>query len=91
VTKAIRAIVQGQVQGVFFRAFTRDEAVQLGVMGWVRNNPDGTVECFAQAPEDKIEAFIRFLHKGSPGARVERVQVRDETPQPHLKEFEIRY
>lgn len=89
--RAIRAIVRGQVQGVYFRAFTRDEAARLGVTGWVRNNSDGSVECFAQAPEDKIEAFIRFLHKGSPGASVEGLQVRDETPQPRLKGFEIRY
>jgi acylphosphatase len=89
--RAIRAVVQGRVQGVYFRAFTRDEAEQLGVTGWVRNNPDGSVECFAQAPDDKIEAFIRSLHKGSPGARVEAVQLREETPQPRLKGFEIRY
>jgi len=89
--RAIRAIVRGRVQGVYFRAFTRDEAEQLGVTGWVRNNPDGSVECFAQAPEDKIEAFIRFLHKGSPGAKVERVQLSEETPQPRLKGFEIQY
>ena len=89
--RAIRAIVRGHVQGVYFRAFTRDEGVRLGVTGWVRNNPDGTVECFAQAPEDKIEAFVRFLHQGSPGAKVEGVQIRDETPQPRLKGFEIRY
>jgi len=89
--RAIRAIVRGQVQGVYFRAFTRDEAVKLGVTGWVRNNPDGSVECFAQASEDKIEAFVRFLHQGSPGARVASVQTRDDTPQPRLKAFEIRY
>ena len=89
--RAIRAIVRGQVQGVYFRAFTRDEAGQLGVAGWVRNNPDGSVECFAQAPEDKIEVFIRFLHEGSPGSRVEEVQLREETPQLRLKGFEIRY
>ncbi len=89
--RAIRAVVRGQVQGVFFRAFTRDEGVKLGVTGWVRNHADGTVECFAQGSEDKIEAFVRFLHRGSPGARVEGVEIRDETPQPRLKGFEIRY
>jgi acylphosphatase len=89
--RAIRALIRGQVQGVFFRAFTRDEAAKLGVTGWVRNNSDGSVECFAQAAESEIDAFVKFLHRGSPGARVESVQVREETPQPRLKGFEIRY
>ncbi len=64
--RAIRAIVRGYVQGVFFRAYTRDKASSLGLAGWVRNNMDGSVECFAQGAEDAIKAFIRFLHQGSP-------------------------
>lgn len=68
---AIRAIVHGRVQGVFFRAYTRDKANQLNLVGWVRNNRDGTVECHVQGPEEAIVEFIDFLHHGSPSSRVD--------------------
>ena len=84
------AIVHGRVQGVFFRAGTRDEALRLGVGGWVRNLPDGTVEVSAMGGEPELQALLDWLHHGPPGARVERVDVEwgaAATPVP--KEFTI--
>lgn len=89
--RAIQATVRGRVQGVFFRVYTRDKANQLGLVGWVRNNRDGSVECFAQGAEGSIETFIRFLHKGSPSSRVDSVKVQVATPDTTLEEFQITY
>ena len=89
--RAIQAIVRGRVQGVFFRVYTRDRANQLGLVGWVRNNRDGSVECFVQGVERAIEKFIRFLQKGSPSSRVDAVEIQDVTTDKSLREFLITY
>ena len=89
--RAIRAIVHGRVQGVFFRVYTRDKANQLNLVGWVRNNRDGTVECQAQGPEEAIVEFIEFLHHGSPSSRVDNVVVKEERSDTNLRSFSITY
>lgn len=89
--RAIRAIIHGRVQGVFFRVYTRDKANQLNLIGWVRNNRDGTVECQAQGPEEAIAEFIEFLHHGSPSSRVDDVVVLEEPYDPNLRNFKITY
>ncbi len=89
--RAIRAIVHGRVQGVFFRVYTRDKANQLNLVGWVRNNRDGTVECQAQGPEKAIVEFIEFLHHGSPSSRVDDVVVKEEQYDPNMHNFRITY
>ncbi len=87
----IHAIISGRVQGVFYRASTRDKAVSLGLTGWVRNLPDGRVELVAEGPKDSIDELISWCWDGPTYARVEEVQVQDETPTGEFKEFEIRY
>lgn len=67
--------VSGQVQGVFFRATTRDEAQARGVDGWVRNLDDGRVEGVFEGAEDAVESMVAFCHEGSDAARVEDVDV----------------
>ena len=89
--RAIRAIIHGRVQGVFFRVYTRDKANQLTLIGWVRNNRDGTVECQAQGPEEAIAEFIEFLHHGSPSSRVDDVVVLEEPYDSNLRNFKITY
>jgi len=89
--RAIRAIIHGRVQGVFFRVYTRDKANQLNLIGWVRNNRDGTVECQAQGPEEAIAEFIEFLHHGSSSSRVDDVVVMEEPYDPNLRNFKITY
>jgi len=71
---AVRLVVYGHVQGVFFRAFTLERARELGVTGYVRNLPDeGAVEIWAEGERDRLETLIGHLRVGPPGARVDRV------------------
>jgi acylphosphatase len=72
--------VRGRVQGVYFRATTRDRAREQGVDGWVRNLDDGRVEAVFEGPEDDVEAMIEFCHEGSEAASVEDVDVTIEEP-----------
>lgn len=81
--------VTGRVQGVFFRATTRERAREHDVGGWVKNLPDGRVEAVFEGPESAVENMIEFSHSGSDAARVEDVTVEYEEPQ-HVTEFEIR-
>jgi acylphosphatase len=82
-------IIHGQVQGVFFREETRRRATALGVAGWVRNLPDGTVEAAFEGEPDAVEAMLAFSAEGPRGANVDRVEVEDEEPLG-LAGFEIR-
>ena len=67
--------VYGRVQGVFFRAWTRDQAIGLGVTGWVRNCPDGRVDMHIEGEDAAVEQLIDRLHRGPPAAKVEDVHV----------------
>ncbi len=69
------AFVAGIVQGVFFRASTRERAMELDLGGWVRNLPDGRVEVLAEGKQDDVEQLIQWLWEGPPGAEVEKVEV----------------
>lgn len=79
-----RLIVQGRVQGVWFRGWTVDQAKRLGLDGWVRNRRDGTVEMLVSGPEEAVGEFVARCHTGPPSARVERVDIEEveETPPP---------
>jgi len=68
--KRLSIAITGRVQGVGFRYFAEDAANVLGLSGWVRNNPDRTVECEAQGEEDILEEFCSQLRKGPPLSRV---------------------
>jgi acylphosphatase len=75
---AIRHVVfRGRVQGVGYRAFVEDEAMERGIEGWVRNRRDGTVEALFAGDAKAVEATIAACRKGPPGARVEGVEMRD--------------
>ena len=71
-------VVHGRVQGVFFRDTTRRRAVELGVSGWVCNNPDGTVEAALEGDGNAVDRMVRFAREGPRGAVVERVDVIEE-------------
>lgn len=79
---AARFLVSGRVQGVFFRASTRDEARRLGLSGYARNLADGRVEVLAQGEAAAIEALAHWLEQGPPLARVAEVlrETADEQP-----------
>ncbi len=81
--------VSGKVQGVYFRANTRDTAREEGVDGWVRNLRDGRVEAVFEGREDGVEELVDWCHEGSPAARVDDVEVEYEDPEG-LEGFEIR-
>lgn len=84
-----RATVHGNVQGVFFRDSTRDEAQKHGVNGWVTNRSDGAVEAVLEGPREAVEAMLEFLESGPSRADVEDVEVTDEEPEG-LSSFEVR-
>jgi acylphosphatase len=84
-------IIRGRVQGVFYRAFARDIAGQLGLRGWVRNLPDGSVEALFEGYRDEIEKAIEHCSSGPPGARVDGIDVNWEEYKGDLKGFQIRY
>ncbi len=73
--KSVRAIVSGRVQGVWFRAWTAEEANRRDLSGWVRNCRDGTVEVAFAGPADRVDDMIRACHDGPPHARVDKVDV----------------
>jgi acylphosphatase len=74
--KQVHLFVRGRVQGVFFRASTQREAKRLGLTGWVKNRPDGSVEILAEGEEDGLKELIGWANRGPTAARVERVDVR---------------
>jgi len=83
--KAVRVQIAGLVQGVFFRVSARDEALRLGVHGWVRNRRDGNVEALYQGAPDAVERMIAWSHQGSRGARVECVDVMEVDRDPRFE------
>jgi len=81
--------VSGRVQGVYYRATTRDTARERGVDGWVRNLDDGRVEAVFEGPEADVESMLEWCHTGSPKARVDDVDVEYGDP-GGIEGFEIR-
>ncbi|HEY8522033.1 MAG TPA: acylphosphatase [Gammaproteobacteria bacterium] len=77
--RAVRYVVAGRVQGVYYRASTARRAQELGVHGWARNLPDGTVEVVAAADADTLSALAEWLWEGPPAARVESVTLEEWT------------
>jgi acylphosphatase len=76
-----RVVVRGDVQGVFFRDSTREEAQARGVSGSVTNRDDGAVEAVFEGPREAVEAMIAFCREGPSRARVEDVEVIEEEPE----------
>lgn len=83
--------ITGLVQGVFFRAHTRDEARQLGLSGWVRNRSDGSVEAVAEGPEVTLNRLVAWCKSGSPGSQVEHVEPSWSDPTGEFVGFSVRY
>jgi acylphosphatase len=75
-----RVFVAGRVQGVWFRESCREQAVALGVTGWVRNLSDGRVEAVLEGPEAAVDRVVQWCHQGPARAQVYRVEVQVEAP-----------
>ncbi|MGH3072939.1 MAG: acylphosphatase [Gaiellaceae bacterium] len=84
-----RVIVQGHVQGVFFRETTRRRALAAGVAGWIRNAPDGTVEAVFEGERDAVDRIVAFVREGPRGARVDWIDVVSEEPEG-MQGFDVR-
>jgi len=87
----LSAIVHGMVQGVFFREFTRRQALALGLTGYVRNLRDGTVETVAEGPREGLEQLLELLTVGPPSSRVDRIDHKWEDHSGEFDRFEVRY
>jgi len=82
--------VSGRVQGVYYRASTRERAREAGVDGWVRNLDDGRVEAVFEGPEQAVDTMIEWCETGSRAAEVEAVDVTIEPPEG-VEGFEVRW
>ena len=83
--------IEGRVQGVFFRASTREEACLLGLKGWVRNCWDGRVEAVFEGGKESVEKIIKWCKKGPPGAMVRNVELNWEQATGEYDTFSIEY
>ncbi len=82
-------VVMGLVQGVFYRASAQQEAMRLGLVGEVRNLPDGSVEIIAEGPKETVEELIAWCRRGPPAARVEHVRVRWSAARGEFRTFMV--
>ena len=83
--RAVRVLIEGRVQGVWFRGSTKETADALGVTGWVRNLPDGRVEAFAEGDEQALARFVAWCERGPELARVTNVETRWGDPEGHVR------
>ncbi len=84
-------LISGRVQGVWFRASTKQKAEQLGLKGWVKNTDDGCVEAVFQGNENQIIEMINWCHKGPPLAKVNNVDVTKKQSVDIFKDFSIKH
>lgn len=87
----VTAAINGRVQGVFFRANTKRNADRIGINGWVKNMPDGSVSAFLQGTEQQVEEMIRWCRKGTPPAVVSSVETYRTDTSEIFTDFSIRY
>jgi acylphosphatase len=78
--KRARVRIRGRVQGVFFRAEARARAESLGLAGWARNAPDGSVEAVFEGEPERVESMVDWCRRGPAGAQVDDVEVVPEEP-----------
>ncbi len=88
--RSLQCLITGTVQGVFLRSWIHDQAVSLGLKGWVRNVADGKIEVLAQGDEQACDELKERLYKGSPMSRVEQVECKWIEYDKEYDKFEIR-
>jgi acylphosphatase len=76
--KRVRVRIHGRVQGVFFRAETRSRAESLGLAGWVRNAPNGSVEALFEGDPVRVDSMVEWCRRGPSGAHVNEIEVLEE-------------
>lgn len=87
----VHLVIHGYVQGVFYRASTRQTALSLGLKGWVRNMPSGNVEVVFQGRVDQIRKAVEWCRQGPPGAQVTGIDEEWSEAKAECEGFEIKY
>lgn len=85
----VNIVITGKVQGVYYRASTKQKADELGIKGFVRNEPDGSVYVEAEASQEVLKQFVSWCHRGPERAQVEHVKI-TEALLKNFVEFEVR-
>jgi acylphosphatase len=80
--KQVHVRVSGRVQGVFFRAEARSRAESLGLSGWIRNEPDGSVAAVFAGEPERVDSMVEWCRRGPAGARVDEVEVTERADEP---------
>ena len=88
---SVHVLISGKVQGVWFRASTKQKAEELGITGWVRNTSDGKVEAVFEGEEKIVQKMIEWCHHGPPLAKVEHVEIKQQKPSNGFEGFSIKY
>jgi len=88
--KTVHVYIRGRVQGVFFRANTKEQAEKQGVQGWVRNMTDGRVEALFEGDARAVDAMVDWCHKGSPLSNVKEVKVQVLTTPVGCPDFKVK-
>jgi len=83
--------IYGRVQGVAFRHYTRRKAHELGVTGWIKNQPDNSVAGLFEGDESAVQSLVEWCRNGPPAARVEQINVRQETYRGESDDFDITF
>ncbi len=91
VKKRLHVLIEGRVQGVWFRDSTRTEAQKLDLTGWVRNLADGRVEAVFEGDEETLNRILTWCRQGSPNSRVDRVEQEWSEATGQFSEFRITY
>ena len=89
--EAMRIIVKGKVQGVFFRATTTEKATQLGLKGWVKNLPDGNVEVMAEGEKENLNKLAEWCKIGTDRSVVDSVEIEELPYENRFTDFQIKY
>ena len=87
----VRVIIEGRVQGVFFRHRTQEMAIKLGLKGWVKNRRDGRVEALFEGDQERVDQIIQWCHRGPSEARVSKVDLLREDFTGEFEDFSICY
>jgi acylphosphatase len=85
----VHLTISGEVQGVYFRKHTQDVSLQNYVYGWVRNLPNGSVECVLEGLKLNVDKVIRWCHQGPTNSRVDNVEIKKETFTGNFTDFKI--
>ncbi len=87
----VHVLIFGRVQGVWFRASTKQKADELGLTGWVRNTHNGCVEAIFEGDESQVNKMVNWCHNGPPLSKVEKVEIKNQNHSNRFKGFSIKY